>query len=87
MRRGVCLALLGLAVLPATASAKPKASAAEPPKVLVVTSTEDALTSAGLAAINAASAGDAFTVTAPAPAAVGPSSHLRTSRPIARSCS
>ena len=72
MRRGVCLALLGLAVvLPATASAKPKASAAEPPKVLVVTSTDDALTSAGLAAINAASAGDAFTVTAPAPAAVG----------------
>ena len=72
MRRGVFLALLGLAaVLPATASAKPKASAAAPPKVLVVTSTEDALTSAGLAAINAASAGDAFTVTAPAPAAVG----------------
>ena len=37
----------------------------------MVTSTQDALTTAGLAAINAASAGDAFTVTAPAPAAVG----------------
>ena len=72
MRRGVYLALLGLAaVLPSTASASPKATAAAPPKVLVVTSTEDALASAGLAAINAASAGDAFTVTAPAPAAVG----------------
>ena len=71
VRRGFGLALLGLAlVLPSTSAAKSK-QAADPPKVLVVTSTQDALTTAGLAAINAASAGDAFTVTAPAPAAVG----------------
>ena len=57
-RRSVGLALLSLAlVLPATASAKPKAPAAEPPKVLVVTSTQDAFTTAGLAAINAAAVG------------------------------
>ncbi|MDA0182832.1 ThuA domain-containing protein [Solirubrobacter phytolaccae] len=36
-----------------------------------MTSTSDALTTAGLDAINQASSGDAFTVTAPAPAAVG----------------
>ena len=73
MRRSFGLALLGLALaVPAPASAKNlPARAAEPPAVLVVRSTDDAVTSAGLAAINAASAGDAFTVTAPAPAAVG----------------
>ena len=71
VRRGFGLALLGLAlVLPSTSAAESK-QAADPPKVLVVTSTQDALTTAGLAAITAASAGDAFTVTAPAPAAVG----------------
>ena len=57
--RGVGLALLGLSLPlpPATAAAKPKAAAADPPKVLVVTSTQDALTTAGLAAINAAARG------------------------------
>ncbi|MDA0164807.1 ThuA domain-containing protein [Solirubrobacter ginsenosidimutans] len=71
-RGSIGLALLSLAlVVPATASAKPKAQAAEAPKVLVVTSTQDALTTAGLAAINTAGSGGAFTVTAPAPAAVG----------------
>src|SRR5215213_1385486 len=70
-RRFVGLALLGLGLLlPASASAKIAARAAEPPKVLVVTSTVDAVTTAGLASINAASAGDAFTVTAPSPAAL-----------------
>ena len=71
-RRSVGLALMGLAlVLPATASAKAKAKAADAPKVLVVTSAADELTTAGLAAINSAASGGAFTVTAPAPAAVG----------------
>ena len=69
-------ALLSLAVmlmLPVTASAhQKKAAPAEPPKVLVVTSTQDALSAAGISAINAASnGGAAFTVTAPAPADVG----------------
>src|SRR3954470_4995932 len=69
-------ALASLAVilmLPVTASAGQKrAAAAEPPKVLVVTSTQDALSAAGISAINAASnGGAAFTVTAPAPADVG----------------
>src|SRR5690349_20904648 len=68
---GLALASLAL-VVPATAAAKnlpPKAAA--PAKVLVVTSTQDALTTAGLNAINqAASSGD-FTVDAPAPADVG----------------
>ncbi|WP_170178946.1 ThuA domain-containing protein [Solirubrobacter pauli] len=69
--RGKCasLALLGLALaLPEVAQAAPAAAA---PKVLVVTSTTDAVTTAGLAAINNAASGDTFTVTAPAPAAVG----------------
>src|SRR3954470_17004768 len=75
MRRsglGVALASLALLTLPAGASAKSlPAKAAAPPKVLVVTSTNDALTQAGINAINqAASAGD-FTVDAPAPADVG----------------
>src|ERR1044071_10256118 len=71
-RGSIGLALVSLAlVVPATAAAKPKALAAEAPKVLVVTSTQDALTTAGLAAINSAGSGGAFTVTAPAPAAVG----------------
>src|SRR3954453_10751257 len=71
-RGSIGLALLSLAmVVPATASAKPKAQAADPAKVLVVTSTQDALTTAGVAAIKTAGSGGAFTVTAPAPAAVG----------------
>jgi PKD repeat protein len=65
------LALLGLAlVLPCTASAKVKAAAADPYKVLVVTSTSDPLSTAGINAIQSAGGGD-FTVTAPAPADVG----------------
>jgi PKD repeat protein len=69
-RRRAGLALSCLALL-APAAATAEAREVETPKVLVVTSTQDALTTAGLAAINAASAGDAFTVTSPAPAAVG----------------
>jgi hypothetical protein len=67
------LALLSLAlVLPASAAAKSKAaSAAVPYKVLVVTSTEDALTTAGIAAITAGGAGGVYDVTAPTPANVG----------------
>src|SRR5919112_1112424 len=70
--RGVGLALLSLALAaPATASANLKPKAAAPAKVLVVTSTQDAVTTAGLNAIKqAASSGD-FTVDAPAPADVG----------------
>jgi PKD repeat protein len=65
------LALLSLAlVLPATASARPKPAAADPYKVLVVTSGTDALSSAGIDAITQA-VGSAGTVTAPAPADVG----------------
>ena len=68
-------ALFGAAValmLPATASARAKAAPADPPKVLVVTSTQDALSAAGVSAITAASGdGTAFSVTAPAPADVG----------------
>src|SRR4051794_31592479 len=68
-RRTLGLALMSLAlVVPATASAR----SVETPKVLVVTSTDDAFASAGKAAITAASAGgSAFEVTAPAPADVG----------------
>ena len=71
-RRNVGLALLSLAlVLPATASAKaPKAAPADPYKVLVVTSTSDAQSAAGITAITNA-VGSAGTVTAPAPADVG----------------
>src|SRR3954471_14909384 len=77
MRRsglGVAFASLALLTLPAGASAKsPPAKAAPAPKVLVVTSTNDAVTQAGLNAINqAASSGD-FTVDAPSPANVGAS--------------
>src|SRR3954454_6036756 len=72
-RRCLGLALASLAlVVPATASAKnvpPKAAA--PAKVLVVTSTQDALTTAGLNAINQAASEGSFTVTAPAPADFG----------------
>jgi PKD repeat protein len=72
MRRRIAgLALLGLAfALPDAAAAK-SAKEIETPKVLVVTSGTDEVTTAGLAAINAASANDAFTVTAPPPAQVG----------------
>src|SRR3954447_16799397 len=75
MRRsglGVALASLALLTLPAGASAKNlPAKAAPPPKVLVVTSTSDALTQAGINAINQAASGGDFTVDAPAPADVG----------------
>jgi hypothetical protein len=51
-RRSVGLALMSLAqAVPATASARPKAAAADPAKVLVVTSTQDAVTAAGIASI------------------------------------
>jgi len=73
--RGVVLGLLGLAVvLPATASAADNAArsaAAEDVTVLVVRSTVDDVTTAGLAAIQSAAADAGFTVTAPEPAAVG----------------
>src|SRR3954462_12187797 len=71
--RGRALGLAGLSLallLPATASARPKAAAADPYKVLVVTSTTDALTTAGVDAITQA-VGSAGVVTAPAPADVG----------------
>src|SRR3954466_8021682 len=72
-RRSLGLALASLAlVVPASASAKnlpPKAAA--PAKVLVVTSTQDALSTAGLNAINQAASDGSFTVDAPAPADVG----------------
>src|SRR3954468_2380424 len=71
--RGLGLALASLAlVVPGTAAAKnlpPQAAA--PAKVLVVTSTQDALTTAGLNAINQAASDGSFTVDAPAPADVG----------------
>src|SRR3954468_19051285 len=71
-RRSVGLALLSLALaVPATASARPKAAAAGPAKVLVVTSTQDALSAAGIASIQAGAASGNYTVTAPAPADVG----------------
>ena len=70
-RRSLGLALASLAlVVPASAHAAPKAQAADPYKVLVVTSTTDALTTAGVAAITQAVGADGV-VTAPAPAAVG----------------
>ena len=66
MRRGVSLALVSLAfMLTATATA------AADYKVLVVTSTQDEVSTAGVAAIQAAAASGGFTVTAPAPADVG----------------
>src|SRR3954462_15228875 len=72
-RRCLGLALASLAlVVPGTAAAKnlpPKAAA--PAKVLVVTSTQDALTTAGRNAINQAASDGSFTVDAPAPADVG----------------
>jgi hypothetical protein len=69
--RTLGLAALSLAlVVPATASARPKAAAADPYKVLVVTSTTDPLTTAGVNAITQA-VGSAGVVTAPAPADVG----------------
>jgi hypothetical protein len=59
---------LGL-VLPATAQAKwLTAAPAEPAKVLVVTSTRDALSVAGVAAIQSDAASGNYAVTAPASA-------------------
>ena len=80
------LALTGLAlVVPATASARPKAAAAaDPAKVLVVTSTQDALSAAGIAAIQAGAASGNYTVTAPAPADVGRAVHARRARHLPR---
>ncbi len=67
MRRGLCLALVSLALAaPATASAQ-----ADDVRVLVVTSAQDELSTAGVAAIQAAAADGGFTVTAPPPAEVG----------------
>src|SRR5262245_14747136 len=70
--RSLGLALLSLAlVVPTSASAALKAAAAaDPYKVLVVTSTTDALSAAGVNAITQA-VGSEGTVTAPAPADVG----------------
>jgi PKD repeat protein/glucose/arabinose dehydrogenase len=53
------------------ALALPASAAAQGSKVLVVTSTEDELSAAGIAAIQAAASSGGFTVTAPSPAAVG----------------
>ncbi|WP_170179122.1 ThuA domain-containing protein [Solirubrobacter pauli] len=62
---------MGLALLtPSTAAASAKAAPADPYKVLVVTSANDDLSAAGIAAIKNAAGGD-FSVTAPAPADVG----------------
>ena len=66
-RRAWSLALASLALaVPATASAKE----VEPYKVLVVTSTTDDVSTAGIAAITSAVGADGV-VEAPAPAAVG----------------
>ena len=65
LRSVVALAVVGLAlVLPTSASAQGY-------KVLVATSTEDELSAAGIAAIEAVASSGGFTVTAPSPAAVG----------------
>src|SRR3954453_6958646 len=69
-RTGLALLSLGLALgIPASAQAK-AARAVEPYKVLVVTSTSDATTTAGVNAITSAVGADG-TVTAPAPNAGG----------------
>jgi PKD repeat protein len=71
-RRSVGLALVSLALAaPATAQAQPKAAAADPAKVLVVTSTQDPVSAAGIASLQAGAASGNYTVTAPAPADVG----------------
>ena len=71
-KRALSLALLSLGLaLPAAADARPRAAQAEPPKVLLVTSSSDATTTAGVAAIRAAAADGSFTVSAPTPAEVG----------------
>ncbi|HEX6023421.1 MAG TPA: ThuA domain-containing protein, partial [Solirubrobacter sp.] len=62
---GLALVCLALLLLPATASAQSTY------EVLVVTSAQDELSAAGVAAIQAAAADGGFTVTAPAPADVG----------------
>src|SRR3954447_646874 len=75
-RRSVGLALLSLAlVAPTTASARPKAAAADPAKVLVVTSTQDALSAAGIASMQAGAAGGKHTGPAPAPPPGGAGVH------------
>ena len=75
-RRGLGLALISLAlmVLPEAASAaaaKTRSAAFEDYKVLVVRSAVDDVSTAGLNAIQSVAASGGFTVTAPAPAAVG----------------
>ena len=80
------LALVSLALL-APAAARRRRKAAEPYKVLVVTSTSDASTAAGISAITAAVGADGV-VTAPAPADCRRrSSRPRTSTRTAPSCS
>src|SRR5262245_20878501 len=68
---GLALASLALVVPSAAAAKNLPTKAAAPAKVLVVTSTQDALTTAGLNAINQAASDGSFTVDAPAPADVG----------------
>ncbi len=74
-RRRAGLALASLALLlavPSSASAGGMRSAAvEDYNVLVVTSTQDDVTAAGVAALQSAGASGGFTVTAPSPAEVG----------------
>ena len=82
-RRAWSLALASLALaVPATASAKE----VEPYKVLVVTSTTDDVSTAGIAAITSAVGADGV-VEAPAPAAVGASSRPKAWTHTAPSCS
>ena len=87
-RRSLGLALASLAlVVPASAHAAPKAQEADPYKVLVVTSTTDALSTAGVNAITQAVGADGV-VTAPRTGI----EWARSSRPpgwthTARSCS
>ena len=73
-RRGLGLALMSLALLlpgAADQAAVKQARAVEDYKVLVVTSAQDEVTAAGVAAIQSVAASGGFTVTAPSPATVG----------------
>ena len=89
-RRSLGLALLSLALVApasATASAKAKPEAAAPYKVLVVTSTQDALSTAGVNAINQAVGAATASSPHPRPPTSARSSRPRASTPTARSCS